>query len=82
MMQWLYFLLIGAAAGWLATRLMQGRGFGMAGNMVVGVIGAVGSVMLLDAAGLGVSGLVARLVMATVGALVLLWSLGTVRRTH
>jgi uncharacterized membrane protein YeaQ/YmgE (transglycosylase-associated protein family) len=54
----------------------------MAGNMIVGVIGAVGSVMLLDAAGLGVSGLLSRLVMATVGALVLLWSLGTVRRTH
>ena len=82
MMQWLYFLLIGAATGWLATRQMQGRGFGMAGNMIVGVIGAVGSVMLLDAAGLGVSGLLSRLVMATVGALVLLWSLGTVRRTH
>ena len=82
MIQWLYFLLIGAAAGWLATRLMHGRGFGMVGNMVVGVIGGVGGVMLLDAAGLGVSGLLSRLVMATVGALVLLWSLGTVRRTH
>ena len=80
MMQWLYFLLIGAVAGWLASRTMKGRGFGMAGNIVVGVIGAVGGVMLLDAAGLGVSGLVARLVMATVGALVLLWSLGMVRR--
>ena len=80
MIQWLYFLLIGAAAGWLAARLMHGRGFGMVGNMVVGVIGAVGSVMLLDAAGLGVSGSLARLTMATVGALVLLWSLGMVRR--
>ena len=80
MMQWLYFLLIGAVAGWLASRTMKGRGFGMAGNMVVGVIGAVGGVMLLDAAGLDVSGLLARLVMATVGALVLLWSLGMVRR--
>ena len=80
MIQWLYFLLIGVAAGWLDTRLMHGRGFGRVGNRVVGVIGAVGSVMLLDAAGLGGFGMLARLAMATAGALVLLGSVGMVRR--
>ena len=34
------FLIIGAIAGWLAGILMKGGGFGLLGNMVVGVIGA------------------------------------------
>ena len=35
------FLAIGAVAGWLAGNLMKGGGFGLPGNIVVGVIGAV-----------------------------------------
>ena len=34
------FLLIGAVAGWLAGRIMKGGGFGLLGNIVVGVIGS------------------------------------------
>ena len=37
----IYFLLIGLAAGWLAGKIMKGYSFGLAGNLVVGVIGAV-----------------------------------------
>jgi len=80
MIQWLYFLLIGLVAGLVVTRLLRGRGFGLSGNMVIGMIGAAAGVLLLDLMGLGASGLLIRLMMATVGALVLLWSLGTVRR--
>lgn len=36
----LLFLLIGATAGWIANNLMRGRGLGVIGNMVIGVIGA------------------------------------------
>ena len=37
-------LIVGALAGWLAGLVMKGRGFGLLGNMLVGVIGAfVGS---------------------------------------
>ena len=35
------FLIIGAVAGWIAGKLMQGGGFGVLGNIVVGVLGAV-----------------------------------------
>jgi len=35
------FLIIGAVAGWIAGNLMKGRGFGLMGNMIVGVIGAL-----------------------------------------
>ena len=35
------FLAIGAVAGWLAGTLMKGGGFGLLGNIVIGIIGAV-----------------------------------------
>ena len=37
----LAFLFIGAIAGWLAGKLLQGGGFGLLGNIVVGIVGAV-----------------------------------------
>ncbi|QDU84657.1 Transglycosylase associated protein [Planctomycetes bacterium Pla163] len=40
-MEYVYFLAIGALAGWLAGLLVKGRGFGLIGNVVVGVLGAV-----------------------------------------
>lgn len=40
-MNWLYFLIIGAISGWLAGQLMKGSGFGLIGNIILGVIGAV-----------------------------------------
>ena len=35
----LLFILIGAAAGWLAGLIMKGGGFGMLGNIIVGIVG-------------------------------------------
>ena len=40
-MDFLWFLLIGLAAGWLAGQLTKGGGFGLIGDLVVGVIGAL-----------------------------------------
>ena len=37
----IYFLLIGLAAGWLASRIMTGQSFDITGNLIVGVIGAI-----------------------------------------
>ena len=36
-----WFVLIGLAAGWLAGQLMKGGGFGLVGDLIVGVIGAL-----------------------------------------
>ena len=41
MIDLVYFLLIGLVAGWLAGKLMEGHSFGLLGNLVVGVIGAI-----------------------------------------
>ena len=40
-MEFVWFILIGLAAGWLAGQLMKGGGFGIVGDIVVGVIGAL-----------------------------------------
>jgi len=75
-----WFLLIGLAAGWLAGQIMKGGGFGLIGDLVVGVIGALLGGILFDLLGLHAIGLLGNLVMATVGAIVLLWLLRFIKR--
>ncbi|BDD88241.1 GlsB/YeaQ/YmgE family stress response membrane protein [Desulfofustis limnaeus] len=76
----LLFLLIGLAAGWLAGRIMKGGGFGLIGNMVVGVIGAVLGGWLFGLFGIALGGLFGSLVTAVVGAVVLLYLIKLIKR--
>jgi uncharacterized membrane protein YeaQ/YmgE (transglycosylase-associated protein family) len=76
----LWFLIIGIVAGWLAGQIMKGGGFGMLGDLIVGVIGSLLGGFLFGALGLAAYGLVGSLVMATVGAIVLLMILRFVKR--
>ncbi len=76
----LWFLLIGVAAGWIAGKIMKGKGFGLLGNLIIGVIGALVGGFLFDIIGLEAYGVLASLVMATTGAVVLLFLLGFVKR--
>ena len=57
-MNFILFLIIGAIAGWLAGTIMKGRGFGLLGNMVVGIVGAFVGGFLFSAVGLASYGLV------------------------
>ena len=65
-------LLIGGIAGWLAGKYMQGRGFGIVKNVLVGVTGAVIGRILFGLLGLFAVGVIGSLVTATAGAVVLL----------
>lgn len=68
------FLIVGALAGWLAGKLVRGRGFGLIGNMVLGVLGAVIAGYLLPQLGFTAGGgFFASLLHATIGAVVLLF---------
>jgi uncharacterized membrane protein YeaQ/YmgE (transglycosylase-associated protein family) len=71
-MRLLWFLMIGLCAGWLAGKLTHGKGFGLWGNLVVGVVGAIIGGFLLQIVGFNSVSLLADLITATVGALVLL----------
>ncbi len=75
-------LVIGAVAGWLAGQLMRGRGLGLFGNIVVGIIGAfVGGWLLGGVLGISIGGgLVGAILNATVGAVVVLAVIGAIKR--
>jgi uncharacterized membrane protein YeaQ/YmgE (transglycosylase-associated protein family) len=69
-----WFLVIGIVAGWLAGKLVRGGGFGLVGDLVVGIIGALVGGYLFAALGVsGGGGVVGSIVVATVGAVVLLF---------
>jgi uncharacterized membrane protein YeaQ/YmgE (transglycosylase-associated protein family) len=71
-MDLLWAIIIGIVAGWLAGVLVKGRGFGLFGNLIVGIVGAViGSAVfgMLDMPAYGTAGVLA---MSTVGAVILL----------
>ena len=65
-------LLIGALAGWLAGKFMKGGGFGVIGNVVLGIVGAVVGGFLFGLIGLETTNWIGSLVTATVGAIAVL----------
>jgi len=70
----LWFVIIGAIAGWLAGQFMRGNGFGLLGDIVVGVIGAFLGSWLFGATGVAIGhGLLGGLIVAFIGAVVLLF---------
>jgi len=76
----LVILLVGLAAGWLAGQVVQGTGFGLIGDMVIGVIGAFIGGWLMPQLGihLGV-GIISAIINATIGAILLLFIIRLVR---
>lgn len=77
----LIFLLIGAVAGWLAGLIVKGGGFGLIGDIIVGVIGAFVAGWLLPKLGISIgTGIIAAIIHATIGAVVLLVVIGLIRR--
>ena len=77
----LIWLLVGAVAGWLAGVIVKGGGFGLLGDIVVGVIGAFIGGWLLAKLGVHIGvGIVAVIASATIGAVALLLVLRLVRR--
>lgn len=74
----LWFLLVGLVAGWLAGVLVKGGGFGMIGDIVVGVIGALIGGFLLGSTGGG--GFLGEILVATLGAVLLIFVLRVIRR--
>jgi uncharacterized membrane protein YeaQ/YmgE (transglycosylase-associated protein family) len=79
-MDFLWFLLIGVAAGWLASQTMKGGGSGLVGDLLMGVIGSILGGFLFGLLGLSATGLLGSLITATVGAIVLIAGLRAINR--
>jgi uncharacterized membrane protein YeaQ/YmgE (transglycosylase-associated protein family) len=74
-------LIIGAIAGWIAGALVRGGGFGLIGDIVIGIIGALIGGWLAGALGITIgSGFIASIVTAVIGAVILLVIVRAIRR--
>jgi uncharacterized membrane protein YeaQ/YmgE (transglycosylase-associated protein family) len=69
----IYQILIGILAGWLAGKIMRGRGFGLLIDLLLGVVGSLLGGLVFGLLGLYASGLIGSLVVATAGAMMLLY---------
>ena len=80
-MSLLVFLLVGAIAGWLAGQIVRGFGYGLIGNIVVGIIGALVAGYLFPRLGVGLpAGIIGEILSAAVGAVIVLVIIGFIRR--
>jgi uncharacterized membrane protein YeaQ/YmgE (transglycosylase-associated protein family) len=80
-MQIVWFVLVGMVAGWLAGQLMRGGGFGLLGDIVIGIVGALIGGLLFSALGVYPGGgLLGAIIVATIGAVVLIVLLRLIRR--
>ena len=77
--QLLWFLVVGLIAGFLAGQIMKGSGFGVIGDLIVGVLGAFLGGWLFSLFGITAGGMLGAILVALVGALVLLWLVRLVR---
>lgn len=75
-----WFLLIGLVVGWMAGLIMKGRGFGIFGDIAVGVVGALLGGWLASVTGLVSYSALGAFVTALVGAVVLVGLIGLVQR--
>jgi uncharacterized membrane protein YeaQ/YmgE (transglycosylase-associated protein family) len=67
----IWFLVVGLVAGWLAGQFMKGSGYGVIGDVLLGVVGAFVGGFLFRLVGLSAHGTLGSIVMATIGAMVL-----------
>jgi uncharacterized membrane protein YeaQ/YmgE (transglycosylase-associated protein family) len=74
-------LVVGAIAGWLAGLIVKGGGFGLLGNIVIGIIGAVVAGWLLPQLGLNLgTGIVRAIINAVIGGVIVLVIIALIRR--
>ena len=68
---WVWFLLIGGVIGWLAGIITTGRGFGIIGDIVIGIVGAMLGGWMAGVIGLSTSSSLGAFLLALFGAVVL-----------
>ena len=76
----LLIVVVGVVAGWLAGQIVQGTGFGLVGDLLIGIIGAFIGSWLLPQLNVHIgAGMIAAIANATIGAMILLFLLRAVR---
>ncbi|HAI98664.1 TPA: GlsB/YeaQ/YmgE family stress response membrane protein [Candidatus Peribacteria bacterium] len=75
----LWFLIIGFIAGWLAGQIMGSGGYGIIGDIVIGIVGSLIGGLLFRFLGISAYGTLGTIVMAVIGAIVLIAALRTLK---
>jgi uncharacterized membrane protein YeaQ/YmgE (transglycosylase-associated protein family) len=76
----LVILFVGLVAGWLAGKIVRGTGFGIIGDIIVGIIGALIAAWLFPKLGIHIgTGLVSEIIYSAIGAIILLLIVRLVR---
>lgn len=78
-MGFLWWILTGAIAGWLAGQLLKGKGFGILGNIIVGIVGGVIGGVVLGLVGFQSTTWIADVLSAVAGAVILMFIVGLVK---
>lgn len=73
--QVVWYLVIGIIAGWLAGQVSRGGGFGLWGDLIVGVIGALVGGFVFSMLGISAYGTIGAIITSTIGAILFLWVL-------
>ena len=79
-MYFLWYLLIGLAAGWIANLIVKGGGSGLIVNLIVGLIGGLLGGWMFSWFGWAPSSMFGSLITAVIGAIVLLWIVSLITR--
>lgn len=80
-MEFVWFIIVGLIAGWLAGTIMKGGGFGLVGDIVVGIVGALLGGWLFGMMGVSTGGgLLGSIIVATIGAIILIFLLRLIKR--
>ena len=80
-MEFVWFIIVGLVAGWLAGVVMKGGGFGVIGDIVVGIVGALIGGWLFSSMGVSAGGgLVGAIIVALIGAIILIFLLRLIKR--
>jgi len=76
----LVILVVGLVAGWLAGKIVRGTGFGIIGDILVGIAGALVASLLFSKIGIHLgTGLVSKIAYSAIGAIILLLVVRLVR---
>jgi len=76
----LVILFVGIVAGWLAGKIVRGAGFGLLGDLVIGIVGAFIATLLFPRLGIHLgTGIVSEIIFSALGAIILLLIVGLIR---
>lgn len=79
-MELLYTIIVGIIAGWIAGIVMKGGGYGVIGDLVLGILGALVGRWIFGLIGVGAYGTIGTVIVSVIGAIILIAASRAIRR--